>query len=189
MDRFVSFSDAIFAFSMTLLVLSIAVPVIAPNRVATDLQPSVLAKWPEVLQYVISFLLIGNVWVSHDRMFHYIKRHDRPLIWINLLLLLCITFIPFPTALIVEYGDQEISVLVFSADILLVAIFNSMIWLYATSKKRLVDKELSDRSIRYYHLRSLIGPPIFLLSMGVSLIDPGLPKFLWMITVALYIIV
>jgi uncharacterized membrane protein len=186
-DRFVSFSDAIFAFSMTLLVLSIAVPVIVPGKVAGDLQPALLAKWPEYLQYVISFMLIGNIWISHDRMFHYIKGHDRWLIWINLFLLLCITFIPFPTALIVEYGDQGISVLIFSINLFLVSSLNAAVWWYATGKLRLVEKGISDETITYYRLRSLIGAPMSILAIIVGLIDPSLAKYIWILSVALYI--
>jgi uncharacterized membrane protein len=122
-------------------------------------------------------------------MFHHIKRHDRPLIWLNLFLLLCVTFIPFPTALIVDYGDQPISVLIFSADLFLVSVLNALIWGYSTRNRRLVEKELSGRTIRHYQLRSLTGPPMAILAIIVGLIDPGLAKFIWMLSVALYVFI
>lgn len=95
--RMEAFSDGVFAVAITLLVLTLEVPQIADSVVTSELWPKLLELWPKLLSYVLSFLLVGIYWVAHHNTFHYITGTDRTLLWLNLLLLLCIVFIPFPT--------------------------------------------------------------------------------------------
>jgi uncharacterized membrane protein len=106
LDRVIFFSDAVFAIVMTLLILDIQVPEIPPDLVSAELPGRVLDLWPKFFSYVLSFLAVGTYWIAHHGTFRYIKSYDRNLISLNLLFLLSISFVPFPTALLGEYGEQ-----------------------------------------------------------------------------------
>jgi len=115
-NRIEAFSDGVFAIAMTLLVLQISVPEIPEALVAIELPRKLLALWPaKLLSYAMSFVLIGIYWVTHHITFHHIKRSDPVLLWLNILFLMCVSFIPFPTALIGQYLHQQLPVLIYSA--------------------------------------------------------------------------
>ena len=100
LERLIFFSDAVFAIVMTLLILDIRAPDDVPsNRAPTEVPILVWALWPKFLSYMLSFLVIGTYWIAHHQTFRYVRSYDRTLLWLNLLFLLSISFIPFPTCL------------------------------------------------------------------------------------------
>ena len=101
-DRLEIFSDAVIAIAITLLVLDIRVPQ-APQG---QLLHALGRQWPSYAAYVLSFAVIGIMWVSHHSMFERIREIDRGLLFSNLLLLLGIAFLPFPTPLLAEYAAE-----------------------------------------------------------------------------------
>ena len=110
--RLEALTDGIFATVMTVLVLSLSVPVIASNITGSKLSSEVVvdieALWPNILGYVLSFLLLAVLWISHHSVFHYVTRVGRPLLWLNTLFLLTIGFLPFSTALIGRYPEVQV---------------------------------------------------------------------------------
>jgi uncharacterized membrane protein len=94
LDRLIFFSDGIFAIAMTLLVLEISVPEVPSDLAAAEVPAEVLALWPKFFSYVLSFLVIGTYWIAHHQTFRYVASYDRTLLWLNLLFLLSISFIP-----------------------------------------------------------------------------------------------
>jgi uncharacterized membrane protein len=118
LDRLIFFSDAIFAIVMTLLILEIRAPDNVPSNVAATEVPSLVwALWPKFFSYVLSFLVIGTYWISHHQIFRYVRSYDRTLLWLNLVFLLSISFIPFPTDLLGEYGELRFSVIFYAASL------------------------------------------------------------------------
>src|SRR5919199_4021121 len=117
LERIIFFSDAVFAIAITLLVLNIEVPDIPQGRVAQELLGQLLALWPKYLSYVISFLVILIFWISHHSIFSTIRGYDRVLIWLNSLFLMFVAFLPFPTALLSEYGDQQLVVVIYAGSV------------------------------------------------------------------------
>ncbi len=103
LDRMLFFSDAIFAIAMTLLVLEIPVPEVPRADAAAQLPNRVMELGPKFFSYVLSFIAMGTYWIAHHGTFRYIANYDRGLLWLNLLLLLSISFVPFPAALVGEY--------------------------------------------------------------------------------------
>jgi uncharacterized membrane protein len=93
-----AFSDGVFAIAITLLVLDLRLP--GGRQPLTD---QLLHVWPQYFAYVVSFLTIGIMWMNHHTIFAHITRVDRPLLVINLLLLMCVVAIPFPTSLVAEH--------------------------------------------------------------------------------------
>src|SRR5215467_11889343 len=100
-ERLQSLSDGVFAFAMTLLVLDIAIP--ATQQSANHLLNALLHQWPGYLGYLISFSTIGAIWLGHNAVTDYLDRADVTLLRLNLLLLLFVALLPFPTHLLSSY--------------------------------------------------------------------------------------
>ncbi len=137
--RVEAFSDGVFAIAITLLILEIRVP---PTAQHDGLRTALLHLWPSFLAFVASFLTIGVMWLNHHRLFTLINRSDDGLIAFNLLLLMGITWIPFPTALLAEHlrgPDQRTAGLVYAGSFFLLAIVFNVMWRYAVHAKTVVD--------------------------------------------------
>jgi len=101
--RMEAFSDGVFAFAITLLVLDLTVP----EGSGRDLLAAVLALWPHYLTYVVSFATIGAVWLTHNAITEHLDHADSTFMRLNLLPLLFVAFIPFPTRFLAQYIDSE----------------------------------------------------------------------------------
>ncbi|MCX7522622.1 TMEM175 family protein [Microbacterium sp. STN6] len=166
LERTNAFSDAIFAIAMTLLVLDVRVPEKVGER---GLGPALLDVLPGYLTFVLSFVVIGMVWRSHHRKFRAIRGYDQRLLRLNLLLLLFVASLPFPTALLGRYGDDPLAAVIYAASVALVGLSLTAIWVYAW-RRGLIDEQITPRVFRYVMVSSLINPAVFLLSIPVSLL-------------------
>ena len=180
MERLVFFSDAVFAIAITLLALEIRLPEEITHASNAELLNSLLAIWPKYLGYMVSFLSIGNFWVIHHRQYRYIERYDTRLLFINLLVLMTVAFIPFPTAVISENGNRTATIL-YALSASLVGLLSTLLWVYASHKRRLISQDLQNAVIHRGVVRNLIAPVIFLISIGLSYFDPDLAKFSWIL--------
>ncbi|MGZ4908255.1 MAG: TMEM175 family protein [Halobacteriota archaeon] len=104
LGRLDNFSDAIFAVAMTLLVFSFPLSDLRPNIGQAEVEGLIMSLGTQFETFVISFVVVGAFWTAHHSIFDRIVRYDRPLVWLNFIFLLCIVFIPFPTALVVRYN-------------------------------------------------------------------------------------
>jgi uncharacterized membrane protein len=170
-DRIVSLTDAVLAIAMTLLVLEIVVPELSRSEAATELPKRLLELLPDVWSYAISFTILGFIWISHDDRFHYIKRANRTLLWMTVFYLMFIAFIPFSTALIGAYGDQQISVIIYGINIIIVIVWSYLQWKYATKEHRLVDSDLDPKFIARMSRRIIIGIILYLIAIAVSFLS------------------
>src|SRR3954468_3900126 len=145
--RLETFSDGVFAIAATLLVLEISVD----SARGADVGDKLLHIWPSYLAYVTSFLVIGIIWINHHHIVTMIARVDRPFLFINLLLLLVVSFIPFPTRLVAQYlnrpGEQS-AVFAYAATLLLMAIAYNLWWRYARRNRRLILNSVPDDRLR-----------------------------------------
>ena len=171
--RLEAFSDGVIAIAITLLVLEIDVPRAGPQT----LRAALLAQWPSYLSYVASFLVIGIIWANHHHSFKYIRRTDHALRMINMLFLMSVAFIPFPTALLGEYlrqgQDARTAAAVYSGTMLAMAILYNGFWRYGSGNPRLVDPAADPRVLRSITRRYLIGLPLYLLSFAAAFSAPG----------------
>jgi uncharacterized membrane protein len=168
LERILFFSGAVFAIAITLLVLNIEVPDIPQALVAEELPSQLLGLWPKYLSYVISFLVILSFWVAHHSVFSAIGGYDRVLIWLNSLFLMCVAFLPFPSALLGEYADQQLVVVIYAASMAITRLMLSAVWWYVYDKPQLVHLDIDAGTIRAFHLRALYLPLVFLLSIAIS---------------------
>ena len=156
---------------MTLIVLEIVVPELSRSEAATELPKRLLELLPDVWSYAISFIILGFIWISHDDRFHYIKHANRTLLWMTVFYLMFIAFIPFSTALIGAYGDQQISVIIYGINIIIVIVWSYLQWKYATKEHRLVDSDLDPKFITRMSRRIIIGIILYLIAIAVSFLS------------------
>jgi uncharacterized membrane protein len=178
-DRVLFFSDAVFAIAITLLVVDLRVPdevLNAGDQLHDD-------KY-RILGFAISFLVIGLFWMGHHGLFRYITALDRPVIFLNLLFLGTIAFLPYPTALLFASTTKQVPATVFYAACVAGAgLVELAIWLYALRADGLVPASISPASRRYVTAQILPTPVVFGLSIPVAFVAPGVAPFTWILLV------
>jgi uncharacterized membrane protein len=167
-SRIEAFSDGVFAIAITLLVLDLKVPAEPP------LLAGLLAQWPVYVAYLISFTFILIMWVNHHWMFQHIVRSDSRLMLWNGLLLLGITVVPFPTSIVAQYvltPDQTTAAAVYNAWFIVIGIFFSQLWRYASDNGRMMRKEDHDAGLaRVISARYRWGLPGYSLAFVLSFV-------------------
>ena len=182
LERLIFFSDAVFAIVMTLLILEIRAPDNVPSDVAaTEVPNLVWALWPKFFSYVLSFLVIGTYWIAHHQTFRYVRSYNRTLLWLNLVFLLSISFIPFPTDLLGEYGELRFSVIVYAASLGMARLLLAVVWWYIVAGPIRTGDELDPGLARYHFFRSLAIPALFFLSIGISLVSVNAAVVSWLL--------
>lgn len=170
-----AFSDGVFAIAITLLVLEIRVPDAHAIAAAGGLLPALGALWPSYLGYVISFLTIGIMWANHHAVFTYVDHADRYFLIINVMFLMCIGFIPFPTALLAEYlpnpAQRRVAVAAYSATLVIVAIAYNALWWYAAYGKRLLAPDADPIAVATISKRYALGPVSYLVSFALAFVN------------------
>jgi uncharacterized membrane protein len=169
-----AFSDGVFAIVITLLILEIKVPPpasIPAGMVAHELPHRLRELFPVFITYILSFAIVGTFWVAHHNIFKLIRRTDRMFMWINLALLMCVAFVPFPTALIGEYLDQPIAVVIYGATLTASSLMLLWMWTYATADHLLVDPELAPSLIKRVRGQMLLAPPVYLTAMALAYVN------------------
>ena len=187
LDHITSFADAIFAFSITFMAISIDIPNLAQNLTQTQVIDKLLQSTPEFVIYVISFFVIGVYWIAYHQIFNQIVGSDTAVTWLTLVFLFFITLIPLATNLQIGYGPYQI---VFVLDTLVLTIAGALLtitWLHAT-KNKLISEDLSKIEIHHISLESILPPVVFLLSILVSIIDLQIAYYSWMIIIPAKII-
>jgi uncharacterized membrane protein len=146
--RLEAFSDGVFAIAITLLVLDLAIP--ATPHSTKHLLGAIGDEWPGYLGYIVSFATVGALWLGHNAITEYLDRADTALLRLNLLLLLFVSFLPFPTRLLSDYvtkGEAERVASTFYGLVLLAAAgLLSVLWRYARHA-RLVRPDAKDEEI------------------------------------------
>ena len=187
--RIEAFSDSIFAFAITLLVLNITIPELTrAEALQGDLLASLISQWPKFLSYAMSFAIIGIFWVGHTIMFHYIQRSDRTLLWLNALLLMFIGFMPFPTNLLGRYAPEMTSVILYGTTLMFAGVLFTSIWYYATKNKQLVDKSLSHSVIKNGMTVVLTAPVTYAVAVLLAFINPWISLAIYVIVPILYVL-
>jgi uncharacterized membrane protein len=179
LERLIFLSDGVFAIAMTLLAIDLAVPEVTSEN-AADLGQRLLALGPRYFSYALSFLVIASYWRSHQKTFRYIVRIDSRFVWLNLTLLLCIAFLPFPTSVLGSNSDDVAAVTLYAGTLAVTGLVLLGMWLYATTKRRLIGDTLSPRQIQYFISRALAVPLVFLVSIGIARIDVSAAKYAWL---------
>jgi uncharacterized membrane protein len=169
-----AFSDAVFAVAITLLVLELKAP-----GGEGDLLHRLLTIWPSYLAYVVSFLTIGIMWLNHHTMFTHIVRVDRVLLLLNLLLLMVVAVVPFPTALAGEElakhlrGDDAKTIMVtYGLVMIAMSICFSALWWYLVFHPRMLSERLEKAAVRRSIPRFGAGFAGYVIATFLALVSP-----------------
>jgi uncharacterized membrane protein len=172
--RVEAFSDGVFAIAITLLVLDLAVP-LREETPEGKLTASLAHQWPAYFAYLVSFLVIGIIWVNHHTVFDKVRLVDRPVLFANLALLLMVSTIPFPTHLLAEYltadENSHVAAAVYSATMLVMGLAYSTLWLAVTRDARLLHEHVDPATSRAALRRFGLGNVFYLATVGLSFVD------------------
>jgi uncharacterized membrane protein len=169
--RVEAFSDGVFAIAITLLVLTIPQP-----HDFRHLVHSLTDLWPNLAAYVVSFAVIGIMWLNHHSIFGLFSRLDRPVVYLNLLLLLTVVFIPYPTGVLGEALTRDegarTAAVFYSVVMTVNAYAWGALWLYASSGRRLLDDAFPEEHRKPATVLFTVGVGIYTVSIGVAFINP-----------------
>jgi uncharacterized membrane protein len=171
LERLTFFSDAVFAIAITLLVIEIHVP----QDTHSNDQAYLHAIWelvPHIFGFALSFLVIGALWVSHHRVFGMLRGHESDLVWPNLLLLLCVAFMPFATAFMAENPAARVPAMFYAGSLLLAGL--SQRWLFAKALlPQRVHRDIAAQEIVAARWRSLALPMLASLAGLLAIVVPS----------------
>ncbi len=171
--RLEAFSDGVFAIAITLLVLDLAVPETRYSE--QHLLHSIAEQWPGYLGYIVSFSTVGALWLGHNAITDYLNRADVTLLRLNLLLLLFVSFLPFPTRLVSEYVNtdqaEKVATTFSGLTLLIAGVLLSVLWRYALHA-RLVRPDAKDEELTLLTRRLTPGLAGYVLLIVVGLFAP-----------------
>lgn len=175
LERLILFSDAVFAIAITLLVIEIKIPEVHEGAITDNVLLHKLALLiPKFIGFIISFLLIGQYWIVHHRMFGYVVNFSSSLIWLNIFFLLAVALMPFSTGFYSEYvmSNTMTPVIFYTGNIALIGIINFSMWRYISNPKRKISENLSQPLAKFFSIRALTVPIIFIVFSFVYLYNP-----------------
>jgi uncharacterized membrane protein len=171
--RIESFSDGVFAIAITLLVLTIAQP-----QQYRDLGSQLAERWPSLAAYVVSFMVIGIMWLNHHTIFTHLRAVDRGMFYCNLVLLMTIVFIPYPTEVFGEAlrrgAGATTAAVFYSVTMTVNALAWTVLWLYASAGRRLLTPDFPESQRTVSTVLFIAGAFFYAISVGVALISPYL---------------
>ncbi|HJU95217.1 MAG TPA: TMEM175 family protein [Nitrososphaera sp.] len=188
-EHVIAFGDAIFAFAITLMTISIEIPDLPPNLTESELLSRLYEVYPQVESYIISFVVIGIFWISYHQVFNFITKSHISVVYLNLLFLLLITFLSITTSLVIDYGSYQIPYVIFCVVVILASSLLALIWWYATKDYRLVDRDIHPLFIRGTMVSLLLIPFVFAISILVSFFNQDIAQYFWLVIVPLTIAV
>ena len=170
-SRLEAFSDGVFAIAITLLVLEIRVPEHSAN-----LSTALLHEWPSYFAYAVSFLTIGIMWVNHHQLFKLVGGVDRRLLFVNLGLLMCVAFVPFPTSIVAQFVEEpshaRAAAVLYGATFTLTALFWQLLWYWAIDRAEILEPGVNRRAISAISRSFWIGLPVYASGTAVALASP-----------------
>jgi uncharacterized membrane protein len=168
--RVEAFSDGVFAIAITLLILAVGIDQALAQG---NLKHQLLHLWPAYIAYVVSFLTIGIMWANHQQIFRHFERVDRPLLLLNILLLMCISFTPFPTRVVAEHaqnaGDRRAAAVLYGSTMTLTAICFFAVWFYGS--RRLLRADTDMREVNGITRSYLPGAPVYAFATVIAFVN------------------
>jgi len=185
--RLETFADGVFAIAATLLIIDVSVP----SELTGSLGRELVDIWPQYAGYVVSFVTIGIMWVNHHRLIRQIERVDERFLFLNLGLLACIAFVPFPTRVLADYvqtDDARAAALLYGITLTVTAVFFNAVWLYAARGGRLLHPGVDAKEVSGITRSYLPGTPMYGCATLVALVSPRLSALLFAVIAGFYMV-
>src|SRR5919106_4568828 len=151
-EHVISFSDAVFAFAITLMALSIDIPDLPLDLTQSELLEKLYSIYPQFENYLISFAVVAIFWISYHQVFNHIRGSHISMVYLNLLFLLFITLLSLTTSLVINYGSYQIPYIIYCMVVIMASSLLAVIWWYATKEHQFVDKDMHPLFIRGYNV-------------------------------------
>jgi uncharacterized membrane protein len=195
--RIEAFTDGVLAIAITLLILEVKVPHLETESKA-GLWEALFKLWPSYGGYLTSFLVIGIIWINHHQLFKLIRGTTHSFLSLNVLFLMVVSFLPFPTALLAEYvregKEQQTAAIVYTGSMLAMSIAYNILWRYASGNYRLLYPNVPKAVVKDISQKYNMGLGFYVVAFGLSFVSyevsltmtvllalyfllPGLPTF------------
>lgn len=184
-ERLNTLVDGVFAIIMTMQTFQIMVPKITEE---TKILIKLQEMMPNILTHLISFVVLGIYWIGHHNMMKHIHFHNRLFIWLNILFLMLMASISFPTGLLVHYSNNPTAIRIFAGSLILTGLSLDLLWWYASSSRRLTDENIDPVFISKVHHIFLTAPCIYLFCIVMSFFSVAITKILFLLTALVYIL-
>jgi uncharacterized membrane protein len=179
--RIEALSDGIFAVAMTLLVLDIKSPENRAFETTSDLINYLLALEHSFAMYAISFFVLAIFWISHHMLFHFVRHVDRRLLWLNIVFLLLVTFVPFSTDLLGDHGHLKLPVLIYGMNLLALGSLLALQVRYLVANAELATPDLSSTVVTHFWRDLSLYGAVPLASMAMSLVSPRTGMYMYLL--------
>jgi uncharacterized membrane protein len=169
-----AFSDGVFSIAITLLVLDLKVPRTESVQGGAGLAAALLAQWPSYLAFLTSFVTILIMWVNHHNLFTYIRRSDGLFLFLNGLVLLTVTVIPFPTSLLAAHFRQpeaHVAAAIYAGTFLCNCASFNLLWRYAAKGKRALDPGMDERLIAGIKRQAVTGMALYVVATLLAFVS------------------
>ena len=180
--RVLAFSDGLFAIAMTLLIVAVAVPHIAPEDSIDELADALNDLSSAFVSFFISFAVIGRYWLAHHQFISLLDRMDQAFIGLNLVYLAFIAFLPFPTALLGEYFANPLSIVIYAISVGLVSGMEVVLFRHAY-RGQLLRRQPTPYVYRYGVIASLSPLLFFAISIPVAFANTTIAVLIWFLTI------
>ena len=175
--RIEAFSDGVFAIAITLLVLDIGVP----ESDFGNLWHGIGHQWPSYLAYATSFITIGGIWMAHHAMFRRLRYANTRVMQVNLLLLMAVAFLPFPTRLVAEAirsADAERAAVIFyGLWLLVISVVIGWLWGTVARDPELLEPEVTEAEVKAILLRTTPGLGFYAAVIALAIVAPQVAAF------------
>lgn len=188
-EHVISFSDAVFAFAITLMALTIDIPDLPPNLSQSELLQRLDDSYPQLEDYIISFAVIAIFWISYHQVFNHIRGSHISMVYLNLLFLLFITLLSLTTSFVTNYASYQIPYIIYCTVVIMTSSLLVLIWWYATKEYRLVDKGMHPLFIKGIFFALLAIPLIFSISVVISFIDLDIAQYFWLSIIPMNVLI
>jgi uncharacterized membrane protein len=181
LGRFLSLSDGVFGFALTLLVLNLVLPIYGSTSAAVPFAQLLgNARFQqELIAYALGFLIIGNYWRSHHALFAYFRRWNRAVLQLGLLVLGFVALQPFLVTVVEDYGGTVDGTVFFAAVSTLTGLSLWAVWEYGARHRYLLCAEIDPEGIAFMRRILLTTPAWFAATIPVALVAPSIALYLW----------
>ena len=188
LEHVISFSDAVFAFAITLMALAIDIPDWPTNLTQSEILERLFDLYPQFESYIISFAVIAMFWISYHQIFNHIKGSHIIMVYLNLILLLLITLLSLSTSLVINYGTYQIPYVIYNIIVIMTSLLLALIWWYAKKNKYL------DNNLHHFFIKGVMAnlisiPIVFTISIILSFVNLNIGQYFWLLIIPINIVI
>lgn len=188
LEHLVTFSDAVFAFALTLMALTVDIPDLELNLTEQQLVQELVDMIPQLETYILSFFIIALFWISYHQVFNHIKESHITIVHLNLIFLLLITILSISTSLVISFNEYQISYLIYYIVVIITSGLILLIWWYA-SRIKAIDENTHPLYKKGMLVQLSIIPIVFFLALLTSFISLTAAQYCWLVIIPIYILI